>query len=151
MDEEAVFPADLKRDLPCRLNEGLGFDVTYSAADFCDDYVRVGLIADAVHKIFYFVCNVRDDLHRRAEIFAAALLVEHVPVDLAGSEVGELVEVLVNEAFIVAEVKIGLRPVLGDVDFAVLIGAHRAGVDVDIWIELLGCYLQASCLEQSAK
>ena len=151
MDEEAVFPPHLQRDLPCRLDKGLGFNVTYSAADFCDDHIRIRLIADAVHKILYFICDVRDDLHRRAEILAAALFVENVPIHLAGGEVGELVEVFVDEALIVAEVKVGLRAVLGDVHLAVLIGTHRAGVNVDIRVKLLRGDLEAARLEQTTE
>src|SRR5258708_15790775 len=35
-----------------------------------------------------------------------------------------------------AKVETGLRPVIGDVDFAVLIGAHRSRIDVQIGIQL---------------
>ena len=94
---------------------------------------------------------MRDDLHRLTEVFAAALLVEHVPVHLAGREVGVFVQVLVDEALIVAEVEIGLRAVLGDVHLAMLIWAHGAGVYIDIGVELLRGDLQAACLEQTAE
>ena len=42
-----------------------------------------------------------------------------------------------REAFVVAQVEIGLRAVVGDEDFAVLERAHRAGVHVQVRIELL--------------
>ena len=95
-----------------------------------------------------FVRDVRNDLHRRAEVFPAPLLVEHVPVHLAGGEVGILVQVFVNEPLIVAEVKVGFRAVLGHVHLAVLIRAHGAGVDVDVGVELLRGHLQPARLEQ---
>ena len=41
-----------------------------------------------------------------------------------------------GEALVVAEVEIGLRAVVGDEHLAVLIGAHRPGIDVEIGIEL---------------
>ena len=62
-----------------------------------------------------------------------------------------LVQVFVDEALIVAQVQIGLRAVLGDVDLAVLIGAHGAGVDVDVGVQLLGGDLQSPRLEKTAK
>ena len=50
-------------------------------------------------------CNVSNcvyhegnHLHRGAQVFALPLLVEHIPVDLAGGEVGVFVQVLVDEA-----------------------------------------------------
>src|SRR5439155_8916471 len=59
--------------------------------------------------------------------------------------------VLVDEALVVADVEIGLRAVLGDEDFAVLEGAHRAGVDVDVRVELLHLHLQPARLQQPAE
>ena len=35
------------------------------------------------------------------------------------------------------EVEIGFRAVIGHIDFAVLIGRHRAGVDVEVRVEFL--------------
>ena len=87
MNEETVLAADFKRNLTHRLEEGLGLDVSDRAADLGDDYIRVGLLADAVDEVLDLVCDMRDDLHGRTEIFTAALLVQNVPVDLTGSEV----------------------------------------------------------------
>ena len=41
-----------------------------------------------------------------------------------------------GEALVMAEVEVGLRPVVGDEDLAVLIGRHRARIDVEIGVEL---------------
>ena len=50
-----------------------------------------------------------------------------------------------------SEVEVGFGSVLGDVDLAVLIGAHGAWVDVDVGIELLSGDLETSRLEESAE
>ena len=50
-----------------------------------------------------------------------------------------------------AEVEVGLGAVIEHVDFAVLERAHRAGIDVEIRIELLHDDLQAAMLEQRAE
>ena len=42
-----------------------------------------------------------------------------------------------------------LGPVVGDVDLAVLVGIHRAGVHVDVRIELLDGHAQATRFEQA--
>ena len=80
---------------------------------------------------------MRDDLDGVAEVFAAALLVDHRLVDLPGRDVGGRDEVGVEEALVVADVEIGLGAVLGDEHLTVLEGVHRAGVDVQIRIQLL--------------
>ena len=151
MDEKAVFPPDLQRDLAHRLDEGLALDVADGAADLRDDDVRIRLAADAVDELLDLVRDVGDDLHRGAEILAAPLLVQHVPVDLARGEIGVFVQILVDEALVVAEVEVGLRAVLRDVDLAVLIGAHGAGVDIDVRVELLRRDAQTAHFEQPSE
>src|SRR6185436_14806341 len=65
------------------------------------------------------------------------------PVVLAG-------RVLAGEPLVVAQVEVSLRAVVGDVDLAVLVGAHRARIDVDVRIELLQRDLVAVALEERA-
>ena len=56
----------------------------------------------------------------------------------------------VGEALVVAEIEVGLAAVVGDVDLAVLIRAHRARIDVDVGVELLQRDLVAVAFEQGA-
>ena len=151
VDKAAVAPARLHRDLADRLDEGLAFDVADGAADLGDDDVRAALLADAVDEGLDLARDVRDDLHRLAEIFAVALLVEHVPVHFARREVGELVQVFVDEALVVAQVEVGLGAVVGDEHFAVLVRAHRARIDVDVRIQLLRGDFIAARLQEPAQ
>jgi hypothetical protein len=57
---------------------------------------------------------VRDHLHGGPEVLAAALLADDVEVDAAGRDVVRLRERPVDEALVVAEVEVGLGPVVGD-------------------------------------
>ena len=151
MNKQAVAAADLGRHLTDGFKERLGLNIAGRAADLGDDNIRRGLFADRIDERLDFVGDMRDDLHGFAQIFARALLVEHVPVYLAGGQVGELVQVLVDEALVVAEVEVGLRAVVGDINLAVLERAHRAGVNIDIRIQLLRGNLQAAAFEQAAE
>ena len=83
-----------------------------------------------------FVGDVRDHLHRGAEIVAAALLADDVFVHLAGGEIVALAERGAHEALVVAEVEVGFGTVLGDEYLAVLERAHGARIDIDIGVEL---------------
>ena len=87
VDEQGIAAPLLQPDLADRLNEGLALDIAGRAADLGYDDVGVRLLADAVNKFFYLVRDVRDDLHGLAEVLTAALLIQHIPVDLAGGEV----------------------------------------------------------------
>ena len=59
-------------------------------------------------------------------------------------------ELGVGEAFVVAQVEIGLGAVVGDEDLAVLERAHRAGIDVQVRIEFLQRDPQPAAFEQAA-
>ena len=150
VQEEHVVAADLVADLADGLEERQRLDVADGAADLGDHHVDVGAghRADAVLDL---VGDVRDDLDGVAEVLAAALLGDHLGVDLAGGDVGDAGEVDVEEALVVADVEVGLGAVVGDEDLAVLERVHRAGVDVEVGVELLHRDPQAARLEQAAE
>ena len=137
MQKQAVARAGVVAYLADRLQKRLRFNVAGGAANLGDHNIRAAVLACRVDKRFDFSSDVWDHLHCLAQIFAAAFLLQHIPVDLAGRKVRKAVEVLVDESFIVPEVKIGFNAVLGDIHLTVLVGTHRAGVDVDIRIKLL--------------
>ena len=56
-----------------------------------------------------------------------------------------------GEALVMAEVEIGLGAVVGDEDLAVLIGAHRPRIDVEIGVELAQPDRVAARLEERAE
>ena len=96
------------------------------------------------------VGDVRDHLHGLAEELAAPLLVDHRQVDLAGGVVRVAVQRAVGEPLVVAQVEVGFAAVVQHVDFAVLVGAHRARIDVDVRIELLHADRQSALFQQHA-
>ena len=107
-------------------------------------------LGDQLDAVLDLVGDVRDDLDGAAEVVAAALLADDRVVDRAGGDVRAARGVRVGEALVVAEVEVGLRAVLGDEHLAVLERRHRAGVDVDVRVELLERDLQAARDEQAA-
>ena len=86
-----------------------------------------------------------------AQIVTASFFLQDRPVDFASRDVGVLAEVNVDEAFIMTEVEVRFRTIVGDEDFAVLVWAHRARVDVDIGVKLLDRDLVAAVLQQTAQ
>ena len=92
-----------------------------------------------------------DNLYGLAQVLPPALLVQHVPVNLSGGEVGELIQILVDETFIVPQIEVGFRAVLRDIDLPVLIGAHSAGVYIDIRIQFLRRNLESAGFQKAAQ
>jgi hypothetical protein len=103
------------------------------------------------HEVLDGVGDVRNDLDRRAEIVAAALLGDDVLVDAAGGDVVLLGGRPAGEALVMAEIEVGLRAVVGHEHLAVLVGAHRAGIDVEIGVELAQADRIAARLQQRAE
>ena len=110
-----------------------------------------GPLAHRQDPVLDLVGDVRDHLDRVAEVVAAALLGDHAGVDLAGRDVGDLAEVGVEEPLVVADVEVGLGAVVGDEDLAVLERVHRAGVDVEVGVELLHGHAEPARAQQPAE
>ena len=134
------------------LEEGLRFDVTNRAANFGDD--DVGAIAVLVglrlapHHILNLVSNMRNNLNGIAQILAAAFLSDNRGVHLACRRICSARQVHIQEAFVVADIEIGFRAILRHENLAVLEGIHRAGIDIDVGIELLHDHMQSPGAKQ---
>ncbi len=151
VDVEDVASADLVAELTDGLQEGQALDVAHGAADLGDDDVAAHFLCHCVDAGFDLVGDVRDDLHGAALILPGAFFFEDGGIDLAAGEVVELREVGVREALVVSEIEVGLRTVIEHIHFAVLVRVHRAGVDVQIRVELLHDDPQAAEFEESAE
>ncbi len=150
VDVHAAPAPDVDRDLPDGLEERQRLDVAHRAADLRDHDVDVLRLADQPDPVLDLVRDVRNDLHRAAEVVAAALLADDRVVDGARGDVRGAGRVRVRVALVVAEIQVGLGAVLGDEHLAVLERRHRAGVDVDVRVELLDRDLQPARNEQTA-
>ena len=90
-------------------------------------------------------------LHGAAQIAALALLLDHLAVDAPRGDIVGLARRDAGEALIMAQIQIGLRAVVGDIDFAMLERAHRARIDIQIGIEFAQTDFVAARLKQRAK
>ena len=150
VDVHALAPADVDRELADGLEERQRLDVAHRAADLGDDDVDVARLGDQADALLDLVGDVRDDLDGAAEVVAAALAPDDRVVDAAGGDVRRARGVRVREALVVTEVEIGLGAVLGDEDLAVLVRRHRAGIDVDVRVELLEADGESAGHEEAA-
>ena len=145
----AVVTAELDAELADRLEEWQRLDVAHRAADFHHADVRaVGAELDAALDL---IGDVRDHLHRGAEVVPAPFLGDDALVDAPGGEIAVAPRRGAHEALVMAEVQVGLGAVLGDEHFPVLERAHGPGIDVDVGVELHHRHLQAACLEDRAE
>ena len=148
VDVDHVLAPDVLLQLADRLEERESLDVADRAADLDD--LDVHVLADPPDGRLDLVGDVRDHLDGAPEVVAAALAGDHRVVDLAGRDVVVPGHLRAGEPLVVAQVQIRLAAVVGDEDLAVLVGAHRARVDVDVGIHLLERDAEAAGLEETA-
>ena len=151
MHIEGVFAPDVLAHLADGFQKRQALDVADGAAHFDDQHVGLRRARGQPDAPLDLVGDVRDDLDRAAQKVAAPFLAEHCRVNLTAGDVGELAEVDIDKSLIVAEVKVGFRPVFGDKHFAMLIGRHGAGVNIEIRVKLHGGHAHAARLENGAQ
>ncbi len=138
VDIDRVVAGKVVAELADRLEERQALDVADGAADLAEhEIVAVIALAD---EVLDGIGDVRDHLDGGAEIIAAPLLGENLLIDAAGGDVVLAGRRPPGEALVVAKVEVSLRTVIGDEHFAVLIGAHGPGIDIQIRIKLLEPY-----------
>ena len=150
VDEERVAGGALQAELAGGLQEGEGLDVAGGAANLGDGDVHLGAV-EGTHRTLDFVGDVRDNLDGAAEVAAGTLTGDDRAVDLAAGVVRGLGAGDPGDALVVAQVEVGLGAIVGDEDLAVLIGAHRAGVDVEVGVELLHGHAVAALAQEEGE
>ena len=129
----AHFPFQLAHGLEVRG----GLDVAHGASYLGNHEVIVAGVAQQFDVAFDFVCDVGYNLHRLAQVIAAAFLVDDALVDAAGGDIVGARGADVGETFVVAQVEVGLVAVYRHIALAVLVRVEGARVDVDIGVEFL--------------
>jgi len=143
-----TFPAKLETKLADRFQKRQPLDVADRTADLAEhDIDIIDVLQDA---LFDHIGDMRHHLHRAAEIIAMAFFGEHPGIDLAGGYAIRTPRRHTGEALIMAEVEIGLSTIIGNVDFTMLIGAHRPRIDIEIGIEFAQADRIAARLKQRA-
>ena len=129
-----ILRAALQAQLSGRLQERQRFNIAHRAADFNDRYIKI--FFKGAEAFFDFVGNVRNDLHGGPQIFAPAFFINDRLVNTAGGVGVGFGHIDVQKALVMAQVQIGLCAVYGNEHFAVLVGAHGAGVHIDVRVAL---------------
>ena len=149
MHEHRARRPELLAQLADRLQEGQALYVADRAADL--DQHEVLAVQPRQHEFLDGVRDMRDDLHRRAQIVAGALAVEHPLVHLAGGHAVVAGGLIAGEPLVMAEVEVGFGAVGGHEHLAMLVGAHRAGIDIEVGVEFAHPHPVAARLQQCAE
>ena len=146
MDAHGLVAAEIVPQLPDRFDERQALDVPDGAADLANH--EIAAVGVSQREFLDGVGDMRDHLDGCAEIVSSTLLGDDVAIDAAGRNVVRLARRYAGESLIMAEIEVGLRAVVGHIDFAMLVRRHRARVDVQIRIEFPDSDLVATRLEK---
>ncbi len=133
MHIDGVAARQFVAELANRFEEGHRLDVADGSADFAQNEIVIVIAFE--DELLDLVGNVRDHLHRGAQIVATTLFFQNVLVDPACGDVVLLVGRAPREALIMAKVQVGLGTVIGDENLTMLIGRHRARINIQVGIE----------------
>src|SRR5207237_1020577 len=106
MNEECVVAADFLTELTNGFEERQRLDVAHRPADLRDDHVVIR--CEPADRALDLVGDMRNHLHRRAEVLAASLFRDDGQIDSAGRHVILLLQRPVDEARVVSPVVPGL-------------------------------------------
>ena len=151
MDEADIVRPGVECELADGFQERQPLDVTRRAADLGDDDIHLRVVGEDLDAPLDFIGDVRNDLNGLAEIDALALVIEDLLIDLTAGGVVLARELRAGEPLVMTEVEVRLRAVIEHIHLAVLVGRHRARIEVQVRVELLQRDLEAAVLEQGAE
>src|SRR3989442_140354 len=129
MNEHSILAPFFVAHLTNRFEERQRFDVAHRAANFDNHHVCFAVNRDRANPFLNFIGDVRNNLNRLAEIIAAALFLDYREIYSPGGPVVGLRQMRVREALVMAKIEIGLRPIVGNEDFAMLKRRHGARIE----------------------
>ncbi len=118
MNVHHVLAPEVPSEFPDRFEERQALDIADRAANFDD--TKVGILGRQQNPLLDLVGDVRNHLHRRTEVIAAPLLLDDRVVNLAGRAVITLAHPRLHEAFVMAQIEVGLGTVVSDENLAML-------------------------------
>ena len=140
--------SQLPFELTYGLHERCALYVADGSANLGDDEIVMIFLSKQLDVALYLVGDVWHHLYGLAQVVAVSLFVNDRLVDASCGERVGLGRLYACEAFVVAEVEVGLHTVDGDIALAVLVWIECSRIDVDVRVKLLDGDVVASCLQE---
>src|SRR5512143_1570500 len=113
MDIEDILSSDTVSQLPDGFQKGQAFDIADGPANFDDNDILI--FCKSGDRALYLVGYMGHDLNRTAQVISAPLFCDDVVVYSAGSKIIFLTSGDIRISFIMAQVEISFRTVVGNV------------------------------------
>ena len=148
MNEEGIFAPYFLTHLPDGLEKWERLNVTNCAADLHDR--NIDLLRNTMDRGFDFIGNVGNDLDGLSQIIAAPFFVDDGFVNTAGREVVFASQFSMRITLIMAEIEVRFGAVVCDVDFPMLVRAHRPRINVQVRIKFEQIDTKTAAFQQAS-
>ena len=148
MNDHTIVCTQFPPHLPQGFEIGQGFNVADGSAEFRDDNIVLIGLSQQLRPPLDFVGNVRHNLDGFAQIRAFSLLIDDRLVDFTRRHAIRNGSWNTQKAFIMSQIKVSFRAIVGHETLTVFVGIERAGVNVEIRVEFLNRDRKATRLEE---
>ncbi len=128
MNEENIRLTYLSGKLPHGFCKGKTLNISNGSPNFSNQYINA--FSSRVYPVLDLVRDMGNHLHGFAEIISPSFLPDHRFINLSTGEVIETAQFTRGKSFIMSKIQIGFCTIIQNIDFAVLEGAHRPGIDI---------------------
>src|SRR5712691_7904055 len=136
MQIEDVTTPNICAHLANSFKKWLALDIADRTADLHNHHIGIRPTRNCMDAIFNLAGNMGDHLDSPTQVLTSSFLANHCRIHLPGCDVVRLVGRFISKTLIVSQVKVSFSAIIGDKDFAMLIGGHCARVNIDIGVQL---------------
>src|SRR5437879_13163837 len=104
--------------------EWFPLNIADSTTNFHNNHVCIRTTSYSLHTLFNLVGDMRNNLNSSSQILTAPLFANYRGINLSSSDIVDLIGGLINKTLIVAQVQVGLRAIICDKNFTMLICRH---------------------------
>ena len=148
VDAHAVAFGKLPLQLAHGLNEGEAFHIANRAANLGDNYIILAGLAEQEHPALDFIRDMGHNLDGLSKVCALAFTRNYGIVNAPGGDVVGLGGGNSQETLVMAQIKVGLGPVVGHVAFPVFVGIERSRIYIDVRVKFLDCDAKPAGLQK---
>ena len=132
-----------------RFQERQRFDIARSTTNFHDGHIRIARpFADLQLDL---IGDMGDHLDGGAQVFAAALFIQHMLIDTAGGKAVATVQAGANKTLVVTQIQVGFGAIVGHKHLTVLVRAHGARIHINVGIHFNQGDVEAAGFQQSGQ
>ena len=146
MHKQAILAPHLSRKFAYRLNKVRPLKITYCTTNLDNMHISTKMLRVIDKSLLHQARHVWHQLHSLATKFAGALIVNQTLIELPRSPDRVTTHFLIQEAFIVSQIKIRLSPIIRHETLTMLARVQESCIYIKIRVTFLHRNFETLCL-----